>query len=296
MSTSTTLQEITNIHALSTNERADLMRSKYTGKSRFQRMFSADAIDLDCAAYAQNLRAEVIRLLAIKGVEVPGGKLETLHETISPELKEYNFNDGVNKLSALLYDSDDRFVQAYHAMLRDCIQKHFPFPFYFQATATIRIHCPDAKNSDHYPRYHTDIGYGHPPEEINLWLPLTEPQPQQYHGFRRTDIRHSYDILESFGFDFAPFIERAVTDKKFNSDIDHYTPQVKTAFGKIHTFDSRCIHTGEPLLNHTRASIDIRLISVEDFEKLEVEYQGSGRRRMRYIPGQAYHSTSSDKL
>lgn len=290
------VKELPNIHSLSAEERAELVRRKYTAKSRFQRQFSADAVDLDAGSYAQKLREEVIRLLEAKGVHVPGGLLENLHQTISPELKEYGFDDGVNKISALLYDTDEQFLETYHALLRNCVQKHFPFPFYFQATTTIRIHCPNAKNSHHYPRYHTDIGYGHPPEEINLWLPLTLPQVPQYHGFRRTDVRHSHDILETFGFDFAPFIERAVVDKEFNNDIDHYAPQVTTAFGKLHAFDSRCIHTGEPLLNHTRASIDIRIIAVEDFHDLEVEYQGSGRRRMRYVPGQAYYPASSDTL
>lgn len=296
MSTSAAVQETANIHSLSAHDRAEMMRGKYAGKSRFQQMFSADAVDLDCAGHAEKLRAEVIRLLGIKGVHVPDGALENLHKTLTPEMKEYNFDDGVNKISSLLYDADEQFVAAYHAMLKDCVQKHFPYNFYFQATTTIRVHCPDAKNSDHYPRYHTDTGYGHPPEEINLWLPLTEPMAPQYHGFRRTDVKHSSDILEVFGYDFAPFIERAVDDKEFNRDIDHYAPQVKTAFGKVHAFDSRCIHTGEPLQKHTRASIDIRIIAVEDFDKLEVEYQGSGRRRMRYVPGQAYHTLSSDKL
>lgn len=61
-------------------------------------------------------------------------------------------------------------------------------------------------------------------------------------------------------------------------------------------FDSRCIHTGEPLMNHTRASIDIRIMPVEDYDNLEVEYQGLGRLKILYAPGQAYYPLSSDKL
>ncbi len=291
-----TIRELPDIHALAASERAGLMRRKYNATSRFQREFSADTKELDCGIYAQKLRDEVIRLLEGKGVPVPGGKLEKLHETLSPEMREYNFDDGVNKVTALLYDTDERFVTLYHDMIKHCLQHSFPYPFYFQATTTIRIHCPDARNSDHYPRYHTDIGYGHPPEEINIWIPLTAPESPQHHGFRLTDVARSRAILEPFGYDFAPFIERAVRDKAFNREIDASAPQVRTGFGRMLAFDSRCIHTGEPLQNHTRASIDVRIIAVEDFNTLEVGYQGLGRRRIRYMPGQAYYPAPSDTL
>lgn len=290
------IKTLANIHSLPLSERKTLMRQKFADNSRFQREFSADSMDLDAGSYAQQLRDEIIRLLAEKGVQVPGGDLENLHKTLPPEQKEYNFNDGVNKLSTLLYDTDEKFIKAYHGMIKNCVYRHFPYPFYFQATTTIRIHCPEGENNDHYPRYHTDINYGHPPEEINLWIPLTEPQAPQYHGFRRSDVQHTREILDAFDYDFAPFIDRAVNDKEFNRRINEVAPQVTTPFGKISAFDSRCIHTGEPLLNHTRASIDIRIIALEDYESLDIEYQGTGRRQIRYVPGQAYYPLSSDKL
>jgi hypothetical protein len=242
------------------------------------------------------LRSEIIRLLEAKGVAVPGGKLEQLHRHIGPELKKYGFDDGVNKVSSLLYETDDGFTRSYHRFVKEAVGRHFAYPFYFQATPTVRVHCPDGENSHHYPRYHTDIGYGHPPQEINVWIPLTSPMAPQYHGFRRTDVAHSREILEQFGFDFAPFIDRAVQDKPFNIRLNDVSPQVETKFGQFTAFDSRCIHTGEPLQLHTRVSIDIRIMPVADFEELSIEYQGTGRRRMRYVPGHGYHSLSSEEL
>lgn len=293
--TAAAVSPLPNIHSLSDAERRTLVEKTFAKKSRFQTEFSSDAVDLDCAQYSKTLKGEVVRLLEAKGVQVPGGVIEKLHETIAPELKDYNFNDGVNKVTTLLYDTDDAFAASYHAFVKS-LTRHFPYPFYFQATPTIRIHCPGGANANHYPRYHTDIGYGHPPEEINLWIPLTEAQPPQQHGFRRTTVKHSYDILSQFDFDFAPFIGRAVNDKPFNYSLNDIAPQVVTKFGQFTAFDSRCIHTGEPLEKHTRASMDIRIIPVKDFEALEVEYQGTGRRRMRYVPGHGYHILSSDKL
>jgi hypothetical protein len=284
------------VHSLGEEERKALVRETYARQSRFQREFKTDAAEFDCGAIAHELRGEIVRLLIAKGVAVPEGNLEQLHRHIGPELRKYGLDDGVNKVSSLLYDTDDAFTASYHRFIAKSVAKHFPYPFYFQATPTVRVHCPDGENSHHYPRYHTDIGYGHPPEEINIWMPLTEPAAPQYHGFRRTDVAHSRDILTQFGFDFAPFIERAVRDRPFNIRLNDVSPQVTTPMGAFTAFDSRSIHTGEPLALHTRVSIDIRIMPVEDFNALPVEYQGTGRRRMRYVPGQGYHSLSSDKL
>jgi hypothetical protein len=297
MRTAQTAQEcLPNIHSLTSDARKKFMRKKFSAVSRLQREFGRDAVELDCRGHAEKLRREVIRLLAEKGVPVPGNDLENLHRTLTPELKAYNFDDGVNKATTLLYDTDEQFAAAYHDTVAHCLQKHFPYPLYFQATPTIRIHCPDGENSNHYPRYHTDINYGHPPEEINIWLPLTRPVAPQYHGFRHTDVENTRHILEEFDYDFAPLIERAIQDKPFNFAINRVAPQVTTEFGKLLAFDSRCLHTGEPLESHTRVSLDIRIIAVEDFNTLEVEYQGTGRRKIRYVPGQAYYPVSSGKI
>jgi len=294
--TAKSAEPLPSVHSLNEAQRSDLVRKTYDATSRFQREFGKDAMDLDCKEHAQELRAEIIRLLTAKGVTVPERKLEQLHRHIGPELKKYGFDDGVNKVSSLLYDTDDAFTKAYHRFMKEAVGRHFPYPFYFQATPTVRLHCPDGENSHHYPRYHTDIGYGHPPAEINIWIPLTEAAPPQYHGFRRTDVAHSRDLLAQFGFNFDPFIDRAVKDRAFNMLLNDVSPQVETPLGMFTAFDSRCIHTGEPLQIHTRVSIDVRIMPVEDFAALPVEYQGTGRRRMRYVPGHGYHIHSSQEL
>ena len=45
-------------------------------------------------------------------------------------------------------------------------------------------------------------------------------------------------------------------------------------------FDSRCIHSGEPMKSHTRISMDIRILPLSQYEKMNIEYQGSGRRKI----------------
>ena len=281
---------------LTEQEQCTLMRQKFYKECRFYKDYGVDGMDMDCSPYAEAVRSEVIRILGQKGVDVVHGRLEQLHEHIPDDLKRYGFHDGVNQISTLLYDTDNAFMAQYHRMMKECVQKYFAYPFYFQAIPTIRIHCPGGENNHHYPRYHTDINYGHPPEEINIWIPLTKPQAPQQHGFRMMSLKDSQHVLSEFDFAFKPFIEKAVHDKAFNAELNKVSPQVATPLGKMLVFDSRCIHTAEPMQNHTRASVDIRILPVEDFRNSEVNYQGVGRRKIRYVPGEAYNSLISTEL
>ncbi len=291
-----TTQEPPYFDTLPPEQRNALMRRKFMETGRFHQDFGKDWANLPCEPFGTLLRQEVIRILESKGVDVPAGALESLHEHISPELKAYGFNDGVNKISTLLYDTDAAFMQNYLRFIRECVQKHFPYPFLFQAIPTIRIHCPDGENSHHYPRYHTDINYGHPPEEINLWIPLTHPVAPQQHGFRMMSLEQSREVLEPFDYAFAPFIEQAISSREFNTRLNAFSPQVATPLGSIFAFDSRCIHTAEAMVAHTRVSIDIRIMHKADYAASEVRYQGVGRRKIRYVPGEAYHACLSTEL
>jgi hypothetical protein len=195
-----------------------------------------------------------------------------------------------------MYDADERFMALYHRFLRDCLSSFFGWDFYFQATVTVRIHCPDGANNHHYPRYHNDVGYGHPPQEINLWIPLTEPQGAQRHGFRLMNIEQTRGILGRFGYDFPSFIDKAINDKAMTRECEALAVQMDVPLGACLAFDSRSIHSGEPLREHTRISMDVRVIPVKDFEAMPFDYQGTGRRQMLFTPGHGYYPKAASAL
>lgn len=256
---------------------------------------SNNFVHKDLGSESQQIREQVIRILRDKNIVSSNFKdLEEIHNHISSELREYNFDDGVNKLSTYLYDTDDEFHASYLNLIRK-IRDYFPErPFYFQKTPTIRIHCPNAKNANHYPRYHTDVNYGHPPEEINLWIPLTNRRKS--HGFRLMNLEASKRIIQGCNFDFDLLIDNAVNDQLFTEQCDSVAPEVSTEFGEALIFDSRCIHSGVPMLDHSRSSIDIRIIFLDDFQKQKVRYQGVGRRKILYTPGEAYSIKTSYEI
>ena len=223
-------------------------------------------------------------------------KLEDLHAYIPESMKTYNFNSGVNVISQKFYETDIEFRNLYLEFIKGLYNNFFHFPFYFQKTPTIRLHCPDAIKSNHYPRYHSDVGYGHPPQEINLWIPLTHPVEKQKHGFRVMDLDSTRKILDGYNYNFESFINDAIKSKIFNQEMNKYSPQVDTVFGESFIFDSRCLHSAEPLKRHTRVSIDIRFISIADYQRDKYLYQGQGKLKSLYEPGQAYDILSSDIL
>ena len=259
---------------------------------------NASKKNINTSEISQKLREKVKSLLVDKKIVSKNDKfeLENLHSFIPKSLKSYDFDTGVNSLSQAFYETDDEFCNLYLEFIKTIYSNSFNFPFYFQKTPTIRLHCPESSGSSHYPRYHCDIGYGHPPQEINLWLPLTTPFQEQKHGFRVMDFDNSQKILSKYNYDFNSFISDAVHKKDFNEQLHELAPQVDTIFGETLAFDSRSIHTGEALNYHTRVSIDVRIIPVASFEREIFLFRGAGKMKSLYAPGHAYNEISSDFL
>lgn len=283
-----------NLNDLSAAQRIELTKSTYSDTSYFQTLFDCETVEVDCRQHSADLRGEIERILLEKNLLREPIELEKLHEVLSDDMKAYNFNDGVNKISTHFYGMDKKLEAVYHQFILFLRHHFLKEAFWFQATPTIRIHCPNSENSHHYPRYHSDISYGHPPEEINIWIPLTEIM--EGHGFRLMNLQSSNTVLNQFDYDFTAFIHSAIHDKGLTKDCDNLSQAVTTPFGKMLAFDSRCIHTGEPLKEHTRISMDIRIIPNSRYETMNIQYQGSGRRKILFQPGHCYHEYDSDQL
>jgi hypothetical protein len=287
------------INDVDAGQRQSYYRRQFEGDGVYNALFPDKyQVELDSDHQSEVLRTEVIRLLLAKQV-IAGGldiALEDLHEVLDGEMRDYDFPSGVNGVSQLFYDNDVQFEKNYLGYLKFLRQNYFQFPFYFQKTPTIRFQCPNAKNSHHYPRYHTDIGYGHPPQEINIWLPLTRPCGEQRHGLRLMNMENTRKRLDRFDYDFPMFIDAAINEKNFSDECDTDADKVETAFGKTLAFDARCLHTGEALRAHTRVSMDIRIIPVEAYEALEYRFQGAGRMKILYEPGECYHLLTVNDL
>ena len=224
-------------------------------------------------------RNQILRLLKKAGVVDDNFEdLEEMHKyVLDKSLLDYCMASGVNGITKHLYDVDDGFVEVYHSFMKD-LYKKLDFDFYFQTLPTIRVHCPNTKNQHHYPRYHSDCFYGHPPEEINIWFTLTSNKNS---GFYVIDADNSKKWLDEYN-DSKLFIENAIDNKEFNNKGDSLAFEVETNLDKIFLFDALCIHTNQPRTTDSRLSIDVRINPVEDFVD---GYVGAGRMKAEFRPG-----------
>lgn len=225
-------------------------------------------------------REETLRLLKEKNIinkEVID--LENIHQhVLDKSLIDYDFNSGVNGITKALYDVDDTFLGLYNEFLKGLYNK-LGYDFYFQEYPTIRVHCPDAVNQHHYPRYHSDCFYGHPPQEINVWFSLTN---NQHSGFYVMDYPKSKVWLDEVDNNEEIFIKKAINDLDFNKKADTLCFEVKANTNEIFMFDSLCIHTNQPRTRDSRVSIDIRINPVDGFVD---GYIGKGRMKAEFRPG-----------
>ncbi len=218
--------------------------------------------------------------------------MKNIHHYLNESLRAYNPNSGVSNIGQLFYTTPDSFYCDYISLLRK-IRESCLEDFYFQKVPTVRFHCPQAKNSYIcYPHYHSDWFLYHPPQEINVWIPLTPPSPS--HGLRLMNHHESFNLIKEYDFDLKKADEASFFTSRFTQKCDQSSVDIKTTFGSTLLFDSRCIHSVIPLQTHTRVSIDIRIIPAEDFKRGIYSFQGLGKKRAIFEPGYAYHEQTID--
>tara|TARA_Y100000361_G_scaffold154281_1_gene179282 strand:- start:2726 stop:3520 length:795 start_codon:yes stop_codon:yes gene_type:complete len=225
-------------------------------------------------------REQILRLLKKANVVDSNFEdLENIHKNLlDKSLLDYCMASGVNGITKHLYDVDNEFVKVYHSFMKD-LYKKLGFDFYFQTLPTIRVHCPNTKNENHYPRYHNDIFYGHPPEEINIWFSLTENKNSEFYFI---DVETSMDWFKKHNCDGAKFLDESVKNINHNKLGNKLSKQVNGNLHSVFLFDSFCIHSNKPRNEDTRVSIDCRINPVEDFKD---GYVGMGRMKSEFKPG-----------
>ena len=183
----------------------------------------------------------------------------------------------------------NKYIELLKLQLRELIGQDF----YFQDNPTLIVQAPHISAKSLYPFYHSDIQLGHPPYEINLWLPLNLPSNLEGYGFSISSLKDSIEIYKKYDFDISKISKNV-------QSITNYLNPISTLqnfdYGQAILFDSRRLHSSQPLENHTRVSIDIRVMPAEVFHKFNHDYQGTGRNRVTFKPGDAYNSKSIDNL
>ncbi len=282
----------------------DHYRNAYDKKGRLEEMYGSSKKYLsenengDILKWSNSFISEIKRIMIEKGVvDSHDFDLKYVHNHVSKDLIDFNGIDGTSELGRMFYETDDQFVKNYFDFVKWLHREVLGFDFYFQATPTIRFNCSgaDLQTVDTklpYPRYHTDLEYGHPPQEINLWWSFTDNDQT---GFEVSTLEESRKWYDCYDFDLDNFTKASWSnDEVFDSHGGSISEEVKS--NRILLFDSRCIHSAiERKDSTTRISMDIRVNPVDDFVWPEVEgkpvYVGKGRTKAQFRPGghRGYH-------
>lgn len=265
------------------------------GRSPYQEMFGDETT---LAAFEPSrfpFHDRIANLLVQKGIIPAPVPLAELHRHLSADAMAYNTSE-LNTVSEALFDTDGPFARVYEAFIRDFLQDEvFRTPLYFQATPTIRCHFPGARGFDWPPRYHTDVMLGHPPQSINIWLPVTDCRTTD--TFRVGTLAESLALLKEFGYRWPEFVEARDTDPDVQSRCAEICPLVHPAECEAVVFDARCVHACQLIeTGLSRVSLDIRVLPVDVYDAMEIQYRGTGRRRMKFIPGEYYDIRRSDEI
>ena len=133
-----------------------------------------------------------------------------------------------------------------------------------------------------------------PSYEINLWIPLNYPSSNEGYGFSISSLKDSIEIFEKYNFD----VDKMSKDgrKDIPNLLDPISKLQNFEYGQAVLFDTRCLHSGKIMSDHTRVSIDVRITPVKLFKKFNHEYQGTGRKKTIFKPGGGYNINSIDNI
>lgn len=239
-----------------------------------------------------DLRGEVARIVKARGFTSSAGPLETLHRRVNPAYQ------GWGPFSKLSLDDPcvqwKGFEEAYLALARFLASDVFRYDLYVEAAPKLRFHFPGSapdryrSRTGHLLGHHVDTFFNDHFEQVNVWVPLTTCFGTN--TIQLTTLTQSLEALDAFGatFDYDLDVWGHEGRNRFYlwlRDNPAWEERVLAAcqpadaqFGELLLFDGRCIHaTAENRDDHTRVSIDFRVLAVTDFESIAARYAAAGR-------------------
>jgi hypothetical protein len=280
-----------------TPDQEAVFRAEFAAGSRIPRLHGASikTFRFDTARYP--LADLLVEVLVRKGFLAAADRarledLTQLHRFLPADLMV--LDDGeLNEASRAFYETSPSFVEAYQRLIRDIITVEVVRgDCVFQRTPTIRFHFPHQAGFLWKPRFHTDVMLGHPPQEMNIWLPLCRTRGTS--SMRIAPLEPSLRLLGRVGFDFESFAHAVQVDDQVQRECHEASASVELSYGEFIAFDPRCLHaTQDNDTDQTRVSLDFRVMPVEDYAELRLPYRGTGRLHMPFTRGAYYHEDTA---
>lgn len=258
-----------------------------------------------------SFRAEVTSLLIEKGFLKEPVPLEELHLHVSPEDKKVD-EAMINNVTQSFYEVSSRMREMYLDLVKYLAHEVLKFDVIFQDTLSVRFHFPGnyTKNrmfsNNLYLGHHSDTMLGHPFEEINFWLPLTECRESAalMVGSREHGIAALSRLCEEFDYDAKTYVEEGIkrfhdkilSEEDYRSLVIDHCPPIGMSYGEFLMFDSRCLHgPNKNTENQTRISMDFRLIPVQLYQAMPYVYS-SAKSGRKFAKGDVFYEKTAYEL
>jgi hypothetical protein len=220
--------------------------------------------------------------------------LNGLHTVLTEEFTAVDEGE-MNKVSRAFYEPGAAFDALYKRFVREVVADPCGEPVWWQGTPTLRFQFPNQKGADWKVCYHTDLMLGHPPQELNVWVPLTDVYGAN--SMCLAPFEDSFNILDGLDFDFDVFAARVQYDEQMAQRCGASARPLELKRGQFVMFDPRCLHaTQRNNTPHTRISMDLRVLPLSEWQGMKTQYRGTGRRQMLFAPGHYYDARPSNEI
>lgn len=276
-----------------------IFREDYVAPQFMDRWFGQGIKTFRYDTQEYDWEGQIRELLVSKGIADPHrladlASLSDLHTILGVEWMQLDASE-LNRVSVSFFENGDDFDRLYRRFVKGVIASNCPEPVYWQTTPTIRFHFPKQQGFTWKVRYHSDIMLGHPPQEINVWVPLTRVYGTNSMCLAPQDP--SLAILQRLDLDFEDFATKVQYDDDMAAECARVAPPLELAYGEYVMFDPRCLHaTQHNQTDHTRISFDMRVLPQSAPAEMRIEYRGTGRRRMLFAPGHYYDAVLASEL
>lgn len=212
--------------------------------------------------------------------------LDNLHLYIDKKNQNMDFSNQT-PVAIALYEMGDDFNQLYKKFLKDVVREIIGESFYYQKTTNFRVFFPHSKGYQGKTNFHTDSMIGHPPQEINLWLPLSQCTDSA--SLSIMSLEKSKQLLEKCNYNFEHFNFKSTDNDANFIYCNENSKPINVNYGQFVLFDSRCVHGAtDNKTDRTRVSFDIRIILKRDYDTARVNYIGTGRKKVKFLLGEYY--------
>jgi len=264
-----------------------VFKSHYNKDNILIKKFNTDILKIDLGTESKKLEKHIIDCLYKKKIiHTKKIQLNKIHEYITSDNTNEESNNDVtrNKLTEVFFEKDEVFFKIYFSMITK-IKKKLKFNFLFQKDPFLRFNFP-TKNKVDTLLPHVDLAIGHPPGEVNLWLPLTSVTKSN--SMSVSNLKKSMLFFKKFDFDFD-YYSKIYNKKIWKMALGILKPYIAKQ-GETIVFDSRVMH--KSLLNNskkTRVSLDFRILPT-DLQKIAKMYRGTGYKKQKFQKGHYYDS------